>query len=599
MAYADDKLSDAGGNFSLTETANDNHTVSTTGNSVAGTQTVTTTGQETDTIYETNANGSDNYALNGGGVNTFTTTETDDTTAGTANSTTTGSDVYGLTETGQHGAIVYTQNLGGTDVYTTTVQQDSLTGLFSSITSGADGYTRNESGTNSGTPFSTSDSGSNLFSSTLIGDTFSGAVSLSQTGTSRYGLLEQFNNTSAAANGGAGMGDFASVGLPILMGRASVPAGTFRSIGDAQYQYCFAAGTQVLMADGTTKAIETIEPGAMVLACPENDPESKPVACRVAEVYRNPPAKLLAVTIRFENEVADAEPVLTTGNHPFYVRGQGWMHAEDLVPGDSLRTDDGAWAQVQQVKPTGRTEPVFNLQVEESHTYFVKPVDSSTAVLVHNDSNDVPATPVSPYLAEIPRIRAADWQNWPVAPVNEHRLIIEPAKWAIYDWKTGHRWRAAVCAAETINEALIISSIIKGLGKMLVSAPSTFQLFTSSGAAATSEVTLSQMVPKTIARVVPGNINLTTLGITDQVFVTDAFLLRGLSAAQIAEKLEIPATSSFKVIEFSSEGINGIAVPIRNPSPGFVGKGFTSGGLSEFVMPNGPIPSGSVIRSVP
>jgi len=69
-------------------------------------------------------------------------------------------------------------------------------------------------------------------------------------------------------------------------------------------------------------------------------------------------------------------------------------------------------------------------------------------------------------------------------------------------------------------------------------------------------------------------------------FVTDAFLLRGLSAAQIAEKLEIPATSSFKVIEFSSEGINGIAVPIRNPSPGFVGKGFTSGGLPEFVMPN-------------
>ncbi|MGA2231753.1 MAG: polymorphic toxin type 10 domain-containing protein [Tepidisphaeraceae bacterium] len=76
-------------------------------------------------------------------------------------------------------------------------------------------------------------------------------------------------------------------------------------------------------------------------------------------------------------------------------------------------------------------------------------------------------------------------------------------------------------------------------------------------------------------------------------------MLRGLNAAQIAEKLEIPASSSFRIIEFPSQGVNGIAVPIRNPSPGFIGSGFTSGGLPEFVIPNGPIPAGGVTRTIP
>jgi hypothetical protein len=98
---------------------------------------------------------------------------------------------------------------------------------------------------------------------------------------------------------------------------------------------------------------------------------------------------------------------------------------------------------------------------------------------------------------------------------------------------------------------------------------------------------------------VPGNLNPTTLGVTERVFVTDASLLRGLNTAQIAERLEIPASRSFRIIEFGSEGINGIATPIRNPSPGFIGRGVTSGGLPEFTIPNRPIPPGAVIRRVP
>ena len=109
---------------------------------------------------------------------------------------------------------------------------------------------------------------------------------------------------------------------------------------------------------------------------------------------------------------------------------------------------------------------------------------------------------------------------------------------------------------------------------------------------------LSPAIPQTFARVVPAHINPTTLGITEQVFVTDAALVRGLNAAQLAEMLEIPPSSSFPIIEFPSQGVSGIAVPIRNASPGFVGNGFTSGGLPEFVIPNGPIPPAAVVRKV-
>lgn len=79
-------------------------------------------------------------------------------------------------------------------------------------------------------------------------------------------------------------------------------------------------------------------------------------------------------------------------------------------------------------------------------------------------------------------------------------------------------------------------------------------------------------VPSTFARVVPGTLSPTTLGVTDRVFVTDALSLRGLSAGQIADQLEIPAGASFKIIEFDSAGISGIATPIRSASPGFVGR---------------------------
>ncbi len=107
---------------------------------------------------------------------------------------------------------------------------------------------------------------------------------------------------------------------------------------------------------------------------------------------------------------------------------------------------------------------------------------------------------------------------------------------------------------------------------------------------------IANPVSGTLARVVPRGLNPTTLGKAGEadVFVTNASELRGLSNAQIADKLTIPnVPGGFKVLEFPSSSVNGIASPVLRTNPGFVGGGKTAGEAAEFVIPNGPIPPGT------
>jgi len=112
-------------------------------------------------------------------------------------------------------------------------------------------------------------------------------------------------------------------------------------------------------------------------------------------------------------------------------------------------------------------------------------------------------------------------------------------------------------------------------------------------------VAITNPIPRTLARVVPGGIVPTTLarpGARD-VFVTAAEDIAGLDAAQISVRLGIPPSASFTVIEFETSSIR-IASPVFRSNPGFRGGGLTSGGAREFVIPNGPIPASAAIRTV-
>ena len=100
-------------------------------------------------------------------------------------------------------------------------------------------------------------------------------------------------------------------------------------------------------------------------------------------------------------------------------------------------------------------------------------------------------------------------------------------------------------------------------------------------------------LPSTLARVIPADADLSgllgQLGRTD-VFVTAADDIAGLSAEQIAPRLGIPnSPSGFRIYEFSTPA-EGAASPVFRGDPGFIGRGLTSGGAREFVIPNGPIP---------
>ena len=78
----------------------------------------------------------------------------------------------------------------------------------------------------------------------------------------------------------------------------------------------------------------------------------------------------------------NGEEIHTTENHPFYVEGKGWCAAAQLEPGDVLRTQDGETEIVEgvQIENLDEAVKVYNLEIEDSHTYYV----SADEVLVHN-----------------------------------------------------------------------------------------------------------------------------------------------------------------------------------------------------------------------
>jgi RHS repeat-associated protein len=106
-------------------------------------------------------------------------------------------------------------------------------------------------------------------------------------------------------------------------------------------------------------------------------------------------------------------------------------------------------------------------------------------------------------------------------------------------------------------------------------------------------------VPQTLARVIPGKGPFPTLGPPSRsdVFVTAADDIAGLTASQISKRLGIPPSNTFTVVQFPTPK-SGLASPVNRTDPGFVGRGRTSGGAREFVVPNGSVPPNAVIKVI-
>jgi hypothetical protein len=138
---------------------------------------------------------------------------------------------------------------------------------------------------------------------------------------------------------------------------------------------CFAAGTPLLTPDGF-KPIEQFQVGDYLLSAPEGDPEAAPEPKRVEELFTSYSPLL-------ELHVA-GRTIRTTGEHPFFVLGRGWTPANELMVGDRLRSHNALAVVVDRVSALDDEVAVYNVRVEDWHTYFLGDPSWGFSVWAHN-----------------------------------------------------------------------------------------------------------------------------------------------------------------------------------------------------------------------
>jgi hypothetical protein len=74
------------------------------------------------------------------------------------------------------------------------------------------------------------------------------------------------------------------------------------------------------------------------------------------------------------------ETIVTTSDHPFYDVREGFVEASKLVAGDWVALADGGYATVLRLETRVVGQFVYNLTVDQAHTYFV----GDAQVWVHN-----------------------------------------------------------------------------------------------------------------------------------------------------------------------------------------------------------------------
>jgi hypothetical protein len=133
----------------------------------------------------------------------------------------------------------------------------------------------------------------------------------------------------------------------------------------------FTGDTLVSTTEGD-KPIAEIEVGDIVLAYNEETGEIGEYP--VTAVWSHDDDNLLTLTI-------DDEVIITTTDHPFYTTDGEWIAAGDLQIGTEVYSADGTHGIIDAVVITDGTAWVYNLTVDEAHTYFV----GDGAWLVHNE----------------------------------------------------------------------------------------------------------------------------------------------------------------------------------------------------------------------
>ncbi|WP_432087343.1 DddA-like double-stranded DNA deaminase toxin [Streptomyces sp. bgisy095] len=145
--------------------------------------------------------------------------------------------------------------------------------------------------------------------------------------------------------------------------------------------HSFPAGTNVLMADGTSQPIEQIRTGDRVIATePITDETGPRIVTRT--IHTPDDRNFTDVTL------TDGSALTSTSHHPYWSEGdQGWKDAADLKAGDTLQTPQGT-ATIASTRDWRGLQDAYDLTVEGLHTYYVS--TGTSHVLVHNTDSSCP-----------------------------------------------------------------------------------------------------------------------------------------------------------------------------------------------------------------
>lgn len=161
-----------------------------------------------------------------------------------------------------------------------------------------------------------------------------------------------------------------------------VIAGQNRTFQNASHS-CLAAGTPVWTASGPVP-IEQIQVGDRVLS---QDTQTGELAYKpVLRTTVREPVKLLKIEF-------GGESIKCSGGHPFWVCGDGWVKARDLVPGKPFHSVTGT-AEIGSLG-SAPAERIYNLIVADFHSYFV----GKARILSHDITIRKPTNVVVPGLA--------------------------------------------------------------------------------------------------------------------------------------------------------------------------------------------------------
>lgn len=120
---------------------------------------------------------------------------------------------------------------------------------------------------------------------------------------------------------------------------------------------CFLAGTEITMADGSSKAIEQIQAGDVVLAYDEASGEMKPDS--VSQVHE---------AVEVDHFLVINGTLRVTPSHPVLSAGQ-WVDVGALQVGDALTGADGGEVAIESIEVLRGPVTVYNFAVNPYETY--------------------------------------------------------------------------------------------------------------------------------------------------------------------------------------------------------------------------------------